>query len=230
MKFFLDTANVEQIKEAKDMGMLDGVTTNPTLVAKESKDTHELYSEIVDLCNGKPVSLETTTNDTAKIVKEGQELVDTYGKNGSTIYVKVANTKAGLKAVRQLFDSGIDCNVTLTFSAAQYLLAAKAGARVVSQFIGRLDDIALDGNLHLIEEIEAIRNNYKDNKEHFPNQAETLVSSIRHPVHVVQAATMGAPLATMPFKVLDMLFKHPLTKIGFDQFMSDLGSDETLKY
>ena len=164
------------------MGMLDGVTTNPTLVAKESKDTHELYSEIVDLCNGKPVSLETTTNDTAKIVKEGQELVDTYGKNGSTIYVKVANTKAGLKAVRQLFDSGIDCNVTLTFSAAQYLLAAKAGARVVSPFIGRLDDIALDGNLHLIEEIEAIRNNYKDNKEHFPNQAETLVSSIRHPV------------------------------------------------
>ena len=121
-----------------------------------------LYSEIVEICNGKPVSLETTTNDTAKIVKEGQGLVDTYGKNSSKIYVKVANTKAGLKAVRQLFDSGIDCNVTLTFSATQYLLAAKAGARVVSPFIGRLDDIGLDGNLHLIEEIEQIRNNYKD--------------------------------------------------------------------
>ena len=195
MKFFLDTANIDQIKEAKDMGMLDGVTTNPTLVAKENKETHELYSEIVEICNGKPVSLETTTNDTAKIVKEGQGLVDKYGKNSSKIYVKVANTKAGLKAVRQLFDSGI----------------------------------GLDGNLHLIEEIEQIRNNYKDNEEHIPNKADTLVSSIRHPVHVVQAAMMGAPLATMPFKVLDMMFKHPLTKIGFDQFMSDLGSDETLQ-
>ena len=224
MKFFLDTANVEQIKEAKDMGMLDGVTTNPTLVAKESKDTHELYSEIVEICNGKPVSLETTTNDTAKIVKEGQALVNTYGKNSSKIYVKVANTKAGLKAVRKLFDSGINCNVTLTFSASQYLLAAKAGARVVSPFIGRLDDISLDGNMTLIKDIEKIRKNYE-----FENQAETLVSSIRHPIHVVQAATMGAPLATMPFKVLDMLFKHPLSKIGFDQFMADLGSDETLQ-
>ena len=224
MKFFLDTANIDQIKEAKDMGMLDGVTTNPTLVAKENKETHELYSEIVEICNGKPVSLETTTNDTTKIVKEGQELVDTYGKNSSKIYVKVANTKAGLKAVRKLFDSGINCNVTLTFSASQYLLAAKAGARVVSPFIGRLDDISLDGNMTLIKDIEKIRKNYE-----FENQAETLVSSIRHPIHVVQAATMGAPLATMPFKVLDMLFKHPLTKIGFDQFMSDLGSDETLQ-
>ena len=224
MKFFLDTANIDQIKEAKDMGMLDGVTTNPTLVAKENKKTHELYSEIVEICNGKPVSLETTTNDTTKIVKEGQELVDTYGKNSSKIYVKVANTKAGLKAVRKLFDSGINCNVTLTFSASQYLLAAKAGARVVSPFIGRLDDISLDGNMALIKDIEKIRKNYE-----FENQAETLVSSIRHPIHVVQAATMGAPLATMPFKVLDMLFKHPLTKIGFDQFMSDLGSDETLQ-
>ena len=226
MKFFLDTANIDQIKEAKDMGMLDGVTTNPTLVSKESKDIHELYSEIVEICKGKPVSLETTTNNTDVIVKEGQKFVDTYGKD---IYVKVANTKPGLKAVRQLFDSGIDCNVTLTCSAAQYLLAAKAGARVVSPFIGRLDDIGLDGNFHLIEEIEAIRTNYKDNTEHFPNQAETLVSSIRHPVHVVQAATMGAPLATMPFKVLDMLFKHPLTKIGFDAFMKDMGSDERLE-
>jgi transaldolase len=224
MKFFLDTANIDQIKEAKDMGMLDGVTTNPTLVAKENKETHELYSEIVEICNGKPVSLETTTNDTTKIVKEGQELVDTYGKNSSKIYVKVANTKAGLKAVRKLFDSGINCNVTLTFSASQYLLAAKAGARVVSPFIGRLDDISLDGNMTLIKDIEKIRKNYE-----FENQAETLVSSIRHPIHVVQAATMGAPLATMPFKVLDMLFKHPLTKIGFDQFMADLGSDETLQ-
>ena len=224
MKFFLDTANIDQIKEAKDMGMLDGVTTNPTLVAKENKETHELYSEIVEICNGKPVSLETTTNDTTKIVKEGQELVDTYGKNSSKIYVKVANTKAGLKAVRKLFDSGINCNVTLTFSASQYLLAAKAGARVVSPFIGRLDDISLDGNMTLIKDIEKIRKNYE-----FENQAETLVSSIRHPIHVVQAATMGAPLATMPFKVLDMLFKHPLTKIGFDAFMKDMGSDERLE-
>ena len=218
MKFFLDTANIDQIKEAKDMGMLDGVTTNPTLVAKENKETHELYSEIVEICNGKPVSLETTTNDTAKIVKEGQDLVNTYGKNSSKIYVKVANTKAGLKAVRQLFDSGIDCNVTLTFSAAQYLLAAKAGARVVSPFIGRLDDISLDG-MTLIQDIEKIRRNYK-----FENQAETLVSSIRHPVHVVQAAVMGAPLATMPFKVLNMLFKHPLTDSGFATFMKDYES------
>ena len=221
MKFFLDTANIEQIKEAKDMGMLDGVTTNPTLVSKENKSEHELYSEIIEICKGKPVSLETTSNDTDVIVKQGQEFVNTYGKD---VYVKVANTKEGLKAVRTLFDSGINCNVTLTFSASQYLLAAKAGARVVSPFIGRLDDISLDGNMTLIQDIEVIRRNYK-----FENQAETLVSSIRHPIHVVQAATMGAPLATMPFKVLDMLFKHPLTKIGFDQFMADLGSDETLQ-
>ena len=131
----------------------------------------------------------------------------------------MANTKEGLKAVRTLFDSGINCNVTLTFSASQYLLAAKAGARVVSPFIGRLDDISLDGNMTLIQDIEVIRRNYE-----FENQAETLVSSIRHPVHVVQAAVMGAPLATMPFKVLNMLFKHPLTDIGFTTFMKDYES------
>ena len=221
MKFFLDTANIDQIKKAKDMGMLDGVTTNPTLVSKENKSLHELYSEIIEICNGKPVSLETTSNDTDVIVKQGQEFVNTYGKN---VYVKVANTKEGLKAVRALFESGINCNVTLTFSASQYLLAAKAGARVVSPFIGRLDDISIDGNKSLICDIEKIRRNYKDNKEHIPNQAETLVSSIRHPVHVVQAAKMGAPLATMPFKVLDMLFKHPLTDIGFATFMKDYES------
>ena len=221
MKFFLDTANIDQIKEAKEMGMLDGVTTNPTLVSKENKSLHELYSEIIEICKGKPVSLETTSNDTNVIVKQGQEFVNTYGKN---VYVKVANTKEGLKAVRTLFESGINCNVTLTFSASQYLLAAKAGARVVSPFIGRLDDISIDGNKSLICDIEKIRRNYKDNKEHIPNQAETLVSSIRHPVHVVQAAKMGAPLATMPFKVLDMLFKHPLTDIGFATFMKDYES------
>ena len=216
MKFFLDTANIEQIKEAKDMGMLDGVTTNPTLVSKENKSEHELYSEIIEICKGKPVSLETTSNDTDVIVKQGQEFVNTYGKD---VYVKVANTKEGLKAVRTLFDSGINCNVTLTFSASQYLLAAKAGARVVSPFIGRLDDISLDGNMSLIQDIELIRRNYE-----FENKAETLVSSIRHPVHVVQAAVMGAPLATMPFKVLNMLFKHPLTDIGFTTFMKDYES------
>ena len=221
MKFFLDTANIDQIKEAKDMGMLDGVTTNPTLVSKENKSLHELYSEIIEICNGKPVSLETTSNDTDVIVKQGQEFVNTYGKN---VYVKVANTKEGLKAVRTLFESGINCNVTLTFSASQYLLAAKAGARVVSPFIGRLDDISIDGNKSLICDIEKIRRNYKDMKGHIPNEAETLVSSIRHPVHVVQAAKMGAPLATMPFKVLDMLFKHPLTDIGFATFMKDYES------
>ena len=215
MKFFLDTANIEQIKEAKDMGMLDGVTTNPSLVLKENKSEHELYSEIIEICKGKPVSLETTSNDTDIIVKQGQEFVNTYGKD---VYVKVANTKEGLKAVRILFDSGINCNVTLTFSASQYLLAAKAGARVVSPFIGRLDDISLDG-MTLIQDIEKIRRNYK-----FENQAETLVSSIRHPVHVVQAAVMGAPLATMPFKVLNMLFKHPLTDSGFTTFMKDYES------
>ena len=215
MKFFLDTANIKQIKEAKDMGMLDGVTTNPSLVLKENKSEHELYSEIIEICKGKPVSLETTSNDTDIIVKQGQEFVNTYGKD---VYVKVANTKEGLKAVRILFDSGINCNVTLTFSASQYLLAAKAGARVVSPFIGRLDDISLDG-MTLIQDIEKIRRNYK-----FENQAETLVSSIRHPVHVVQAAVMGAPLATMPFKVLNMLFKHPLTDSGFTTFMKDYES------
>ena len=215
MKFFLDTANIKQIKEAKDMGMLDGVTTNPSLVLKENKSEHELYSEIIEICKGKPVSLETTSNDTDIIVKQGQEFVNTYGKD---VYVKVANTKEGLKAVRILFDSGINCNVTLTFSASQYLLAAKAGARVVSPFIGRLDDISLDG-MTLIQDIEKIRRNYK-----FENQAETLVSSIRHPVHVVQAAVMGAPLATMPFKVLNMLFKHPLTDSGFATFMKDYES------
>ena len=211
MKFFLDTANIGQSKDAKDIGVLDGVTTNPTLIAIERESPEEIYSTISSLVEG-PVSIETVSNVTEEIVKQGQSFMR-YGKN---VYVKVANTKPGLKAVKILEDSGIHCNVTLTFSSSQAFLAAKAGATVVSPFIGRLDDISQDG-MALIAEILAM---YKP----YGYKTSVLVSSIRHPIHIVQAAKLGAPIATMPYKVLEMMFKHPLTDIGFARFMKDWDS------
>lgn len=208
MKFFLDTANIAQIKDANDVGVLDGVTTNPTLISMENETPEELYTTICNLVKG-PVSIETTSNDTDEIVRQGQSF-QKYGKN---VYVKVANTKPGLKAVKILEDSGLPCNVTLTFSATQAFLAAKAGATVVSPFIGRLDDISLDG-MNLIKDILAMYKPYNF-------KTGVLVSSIRHPVHVVEAAKLGAQLATMPYKIFEMMFKHPLTDIGYARFMKD---------
>lgn len=210
MKIFLDTANIPQIKEANDMGLLDGVTTNPTLVAQEKEDPEILYSTICKMVKGS-VSVETTTKNTEELIKQGHEITK-YGKNAT---VKVACTKEGLKAVKILEDSGIPCNVTLIFSPTQAFLAAKAGATIVSPFIGRLDDISYEG-MDLIRTIKAMLSNYG-----YLSKTQILVASIRHPVHVVDAAKIGAHIATMPYKVFEMLFKHPLTDIGLERFLKD---------
>lgn len=210
MKIFLDTANVQQIKEANDMGILDGVTTNPTLVSQEKEAPEVIYSTICKLVKGS-VSVETTSNNTEEIIKQGHEITE-YGKNAT---VKVACTKEGLKAVKVLEDSGIPCNVTLIFSPTQAFLAAKAGATIVSPFIGRLDDISYNG-MDLIKIIIDMLKPYD-----YLKKTQVLVASIRHPVHVVDAAKNGADIATMPYKVFEMLFKHPLTDIGLERFLKD---------
>ncbi|MDP4173078.1 MAG: fructose-6-phosphate aldolase [Bacteroidota bacterium] len=208
MKFFIDTAKISEIKEAASLGILDGVTTNPSLVAKEGRDFRKLLDEILSIVDG-PVSAEVISTDYDSIVKEGRELSAIH-KN---IVVKVPLIKEGLKAVKTLSDEGIKTNVTLCFSASQALLAAKAGASYISPFVGRLDDISQDG-MDLIGQIVQIYKNYS-----FPT--EVLVASIRHPIHLVQAALMGADVATMPFNVIDKLFNHPLTDIGLQNFLND---------
>ncbi|MDP4191693.1 MAG: fructose-6-phosphate aldolase [Bacteroidota bacterium] len=208
MKFFIDTAKISEIKEAASLGILDGVTTNPSLVAKEGRDFRKLLDEILSIVDG-PVSAEVISTDYDSIVKEGREL-SVIHKN---IVVKVPLIKEGLKAVKTLSDEGIKTNVTLCFSASQALLAAKAGASYISPFVGRLDDISQDG-MDLIGQIVQIYKNYS-----FPT--EVLVASIRHPIHLVQAALMGADVATMPFNVIDKLFNHPLTDIGLQNFLND---------
>ncbi len=210
MKIFLDTANIQQIKEANDMGILDGVTTNPTLVSQEKEAPEVIYSTICKMVKGS-VSVETTSNNTEEIIKQGHEITK-YGKNAT---VKVACTKEGLKAVKVLEDSGIPCNVTLIFSPTQAFLAAKAGATIVSPFIGRLDDISYNG-MDLIKTIIDMLKPYD-----YLKKTQVLVASIRHPVHVVDAAKNGADIATMPYKVFEMLFKHPLTDIGLERFLKD---------
>lgn len=208
MKFFIDTANINEIKEAAAMGILDGVTTNPSLVAKEGKDFKKLLNEILKIVDG-PVSAEVVSTDMAGILKEADELAAIH----PNIVVKVPLIKEGIKAVKTLSDKGIKTNVTLCFSASQALLAAKAGATYISPFVGRLDDISTDG-MYLIEEIIQIYDNYGF-------ETEVLVASCRHPLHVVEAAKMGADVATLPFSVIDKLFNHPLTDIGLDKFLSD---------
>jgi transaldolase len=208
MKFFIDTANIKEIKEAASYGLLDGVTTNPSLVAKEGKNFRELLDEIIKIVDG-PISAEVVSTDYNGIMKEAKELAKIH-KN---IVVKVPLIKEGIKAVKSLSEEGINTNVTLCFSPSQALLAAKAGATYISPFVGRLDDISHDG-MGLIQQILQIYRNYDF-------KTQVLVASIRHPLHLVDAALMGAHVATMPFDVIEKLFKHPLTDIGLEKFLSD---------
>ncbi|MEW6654346.1 MAG: fructose-6-phosphate aldolase [Bacteroidota bacterium] len=208
MKFFIDTANIDQIKEAAAMGLLDGVTTNPSLVAKEGTNFLELLNEIIAIVDG-PISAEVVSTDYEGILKEADEL----SKIHKNIVIKVPLIKEGIKAVKTLSSMGIKTNVTLCFSPAQALLAAKAGATYISPFVGRLDDVSTNG-MELIRQIVTIYKNYG-------YKTEVLVASIRHPLHVVDAAMMGADVCTMPFDVIDKLFRHPLTDIGLDKFLSD---------
>jgi transaldolase len=208
MKFFIDTANIDEIKEAASLGVLDGVTTNPSLVAKEGKNFRELLDEIIKIVDG-PISAEVIATDYDGMLKEARELAAIH-KN---IVVKIPLIKEGLKAVKTLSGEGINSNVTLCFSPSQALLAAKAGATYISPFVGRLDDISTSG-MELISQIVHIYNNYS-------YQTEVLVASIRHPLHLVEAALMGADVCTIPFAVINKLFNHPLTDIGIYKFLSD---------
>lgn len=208
MKFFIDTANIDEIKEAAALGILDGVTTNPSLVFKEGKDFRKLLYEILKIVDG-PVSAEVIATDYKGILKEARE----YAEIHKNIVVKVPLIKEGLKAVKTLSAESINTNVTLCFSASQALLAAKAGATYISPFIGRLDDISTSG-MDLISQIVQIYGNYN-----FSTQV--LVASVRHPLHLVEAALIGADVCTMPFTVIDKLFNHPLTDTGLKKFLAD---------
>jgi transaldolase len=209
MKFFIDTANLDEIREANEMGLIDGVTTNPTLVAKEGKiDFKKHIAKICELVKG-DVSAEVTALDTEGMLREGRELA----KIAPNVVVKCPLTLDGLKATRTFRDEGTKVNVTLCFSAAQALLAAKAGATYISPFIGRLDDIGQDG-MQLIRDIVQIYDNYGFT-------TEVLAASIRHPMHIVDAALAGADVSTIPFKVIQQLVKHPLTDKGLESFLSD---------
>lgn len=208
MKFFIDTANVEEIKQGLEMGMVDGVTTNPSLVAKESKPFHDILKEICELVDG-PVSAEVVSLEAEGMIKEARELA----AMSDNIVVKVPMIIEGIKAVKQLSSEGIKTNVTLVFSMAQALLAAKAGATFVSPFVGRLDDISLQG-MDLISDIMTIYRNYG-------YQSEVIVASVRSPMHVMDAALVGADIATIPLKVINQLAKHPLTDNGVKQFLAD---------
>jgi len=208
MKIFIDSANVSDIREAVSLGVIDGVTTNPTLVAKEKRPAEELLKEICGLLPG-PVSAEVISMDAAGMVREAQGLV----KIAPNIVIKIPLIKEGLKAVKILSEKKIRTNVTLCFSASQALLAAKAGASFISPFIGRLDDISQTG-MDLIADIKRIYSNYSF-------QTEIIVASVRNPVHVVDAAKIGADIATVPFAVIEQLLRHPLTDIGVARFLED---------
>jgi transaldolase len=208
MKFFIDTASVDEIREAASLGILDGVTTNPSLVYKEGKDFRKLLDEILEIVDG-PVSAEVIATDYEGILKEARE----YASIHKNIVVKVPLIKEGLKAVKTLSNENINTNVTLCFSPTQALLAAKAGATYISPFIGRLDDISTNG-MELIEQIVQIYRNYD-------YETQVLVASVRHPLHVVEAALIGADVCTIPFAVINKLFNHPLTDNGLDKFLSD---------
>ncbi len=209
MKFFIDTANLNEIREAAELGLIDGVTTNPSLIAKEGGvDFKRHIAAICELVQG-DVSAEVTSLELEGMLSEGRE----YARIAPNVVVKCPLTGDGLKATRRLTDEGIKVNVTLCFSAAQAILAAKAGAAYISPFLGRLDDIGQNGLLLLAEIIEIYGN--------YDWKTEVLAASIRHPIHVVEAARMGADVATMPFKVIEQLLKHPLTDKGLEQFLAD---------
>lgn len=208
MKFFLDTANVKQIKEAAGWGILDGVTTNPSLVAKENAKFEDLIKEICGIVLG-PVSVESVSTKAEDIIQESRKLAAL----ADNIVVKIPICLEGLKATKVLSQEGIHINTTLVFSSMQALLAAKAGTRYVSPFVGRLDDICHEG-MNLVDEIVTIFDNYG-------MDTEIIVGSIRHPLHVVEAAIIGADIATIPFGVIEKLVKHPLTDIGMEKFLSD---------
>lgn len=208
MKFFIDTANIDEIKKANSLGVIDGVTTNPTLLAKEKREPMGLLKEICNIVNG-PVSAEAVSTRAEDIIKEAREL----SKIAPNIVVKIPMTEDGLRAVKQLSSEGIKTNVTLIFSPSQALLAAKAGATYVSPFVGRLDDISHRG-MDLVADIMAIYENYLF-------ETEVIVASIRNPLHVVEAAKIGAHIATIPYGVITQLLKHPLTDIGIERFLKD---------
>ncbi|MFZ8785840.1 fructose-6-phosphate aldolase [Thermocrinis sp.] len=208
MQFFLDTGNVDEIKQALEWGILDGVTTNPTLIAKTGRPFMEVVKEILQLVDG-PVSLETVSRDAKGMVEEGRKLAEL----GDNVVVKIPMTPEGIIAVQELESEGIPTNVTLVFSPTQALIAAKAGATFVSPFVGRLDDISSEG-MKLIRDIKTIFDNYD-----FDTQI--IVASVRHPMHVLEAALIGADICTMPFEVMKKLFQHPLTDKGIELFLKD---------
>ncbi len=208
MKIFIDTANLDKIKEVNSWGILDGVTTNPSLVAKENTDFETLVKEICGIVNG-PISAEVMSIKAADMVAEGRKLAKIH----PNIVIKVPMTEEGLKATRTLASEDIKVNMTLIFSTAQALLAAKAGARYVSPFVGRLDDVGQDG-MKLIAEIMNVLDNYD-------YDTEVIVASVRDPIHVVEAAQLGAHVATIPYDVLKKMFLHPLTDVGIKRFQDD---------
>ena len=208
MKFFIDTANVEEIRDAHDMGMVDGVTTNPTLIARSGRPFEEVITEICGIVDG-PVNAEAVSLDAAGMISEGRELSGLQ----PNIVVKIPMTTDGLKAVGVLSSEGIATNVTLVFTAMQALMAAKAGATYVSPFVGRLDDLSADG-MEVVEQIVSIYNNYGF-------QTEVIVASIRNPVHVLESALIGADIATIPYAVIRNLASHPLTDKGIEAFLAD---------
>jgi len=209
MKFFIDTADIKEIRGANELKILDGVTTNPTLISKTGRPFMDVVKEILAEIPDKPVSLEVASTDYEGMVKEA-ELLAKLGKN---VVIKIPVTIDGLKAVKHLEYNGIKTNVTLVFSPTQALLAMKAGASYISPFVGRLDDISHDG-MELISQIKTIIDNYGF-------KSQIIVASIRHPMHVLEAALIGADIATIPYKVISQLVKHPLTDIGLERFLKD---------
>lgn len=208
MKFFLDTANLDQIKAARELGVLDGITTNPSLVAQEGREFTSLIAEICKLVPG-PVSAEVTATDCEGMVREAREL----GKIAPNVVIKLPTIAEGVKALVRCRAAGLNVNMTLCFQPSQALIVAKAGANYVSPFIGRFDDISMPG-MEVIHDIRQIYDNYGFN-------TEILAASLRHPLHVVEAAKAGADVATMPYAVFDKLLKHPLTDIGLERFLAD---------
>ena len=209
MDFFLDTADVKEIATGLEWGMVDGITTNPSLIAAQGKAYLPTVREIAELVGDRPVSGEVLATELQPILDEAHELAEL----ADNVVVKVPLTPPGLQAVQRLKEEGIPTNVTLCFSANQALLAAKAGAAYISPFVGRLDDVGEDG-MDLIDKVVTIYQNYDFD-------TKVLVASIRHPIHVVQSALFGADVATMPFKILEQLYKHPLTDVGLDRFLAD---------
>ncbi|MEJ8752727.1 fructose-6-phosphate aldolase [Mediannikoviicoccus vaginalis] len=215
MKFFIDTANIDEIKEVASWGIVDGVTTNPSLIAKEGRVFEDVIKEITEIVDG-PISAEVVSLECEGMLEEARELAKIH-KN---IVIKLPMTKEGIKACKKLTDEGIKTNVTLIFSASQALIAAKAGATYVSPFLGRLDDISSDGMI-LIDDIAQIFYNYDI-------QTEIIAASVRHPIHLVECAKAGADIATIPYKVFNQMLKHPLTDIGIEKFLKDWESVKNL--